>query len=208
MLHRRNIWLWACVLSAGCVSSDATLYERTEHVRSALAEAAQTKDKERARRAFEQVLARAERREREAVLALCSGDPQRSKHAYMFQAYVWPGDDYGEIYPPKKYTGMWRMWYPNGQIKFEWHLKNGRDHGPQTAWYENGQKRYQVCIVDSKSYGTFVHWHSNGRKHIEAHYNGSNTPEGRRTFWDADGNVIRVEYYEKGQLAKTEKKTP
>lgn len=81
--------------------------------------------------------------------------------------YVWGS--------PKKISGRFRVFWPNGKLRSEYNLKNGLSNGLQTTYYENGQMSWQ------KSY-------QNGIEH------------GPMTQWDEQGNVTGREEYENGFL--------
>tara|TARA_R110002111_G_scaffold247140_5_gene310236 strand:+ start:48834 stop:49934 length:1101 start_codon:yes stop_codon:yes gene_type:complete len=48
-------------------------------------------------------------------------------------------------------NGVSRIWYPNGQLKFEREYVNGSLHGRGKAWHENGKPMYDLEFVNDKS---------------------------------------------------------
>jgi len=52
---------------------------------------------------------------------------------------------------------------------------------------------------DGKLDGKWTERHPNGQKWQEGNYKDGN-PEGKFTFWNEDGTIDKVEYYENGDL--------
>ncbi len=44
-------------------------------------------------------------------------------------------------------------YWPNGKIKYEWPMLNGRWHGIQKGWYENGFKSYVFIQKQGNTHG-------------------------------------------------------
>ena len=39
--------------------------------------------------------------------------------------------------------GLYKHWYRNGQLRFEWNYKDGELHGFRSCWCEDGQLLYE-----------------------------------------------------------------
>ena len=65
--------------------------------------------------------------------------------------------------------GISRGWWPNGQLKQIKTWKSGKQVGISTGWYENGQKRYEQTYKDDKKNGLYIEY-ENGQKLWEGIY--------------------------------------
>lgn len=165
---------------------------------------------------------------KQAVATLVRGDPQSSKHVYIFQAYVYPARGQGNsgrrwIGPPEGYTGEWVGWYESGKESHTYHFRNGQLHGVITTWYEDGQKLYEDDrYEDGVLKGTRSSWYPNGQlryvwhmKDGELHgpcrawdskgnlvarfHHVRGAPSGRSLQWDEDGNLVVSGVYRDGK---------
>ena len=59
--------------------------------------------------------------------------------------------------------GISRGWWPNGQLKQIKTWKSGKQVGISTGWYENGQKWYEQTYKDDKKNGLYIEY-ENGQK--------------------------------------------
>lgn len=99
------------------------------------------------------------------LLALLAfGRPNWHKAIYMFQAYVWPKHRGGVIRPPEAFTGIWRTWYPSGQLRTEQsYTRGGRDGRVALAWHPTG-RRWSILTPQASGRSLCTSWHCNGRK--------------------------------------------
>jgi len=72
------------------------------------------------------------------------GNPQWSKHIYIFQCYYLPQYKNGWIEKPEKYTGKWFLWYKSGQLRSSGNYIGGARDGKFQTWHENGEKIMEV----------------------------------------------------------------
>ena len=64
------------------------------------------------------------------TILLSIGQPQWGKWFYMWQAYTLNSSDSPEFIPlPKKYSGEWRNWHPNGKLATVAHYEDGKNKG-------------------------------------------------------------------------------
>jgi antitoxin component YwqK of YwqJK toxin-antitoxin module len=61
-------------------------------------------------------------------------------------------------------NGLWKSYYPNGNVWSEGEFKDGLDHGIRKAYYENGQKRFEGKYENGRKRGMWIFWDENGRE--------------------------------------------
>ena len=61
------------------------------------------------------------------------------------------------------YTGIFKSWYVNGQLKEETTYKDGKIDKLDRSWNENGQLRVECTYKDNKKDGLCKHWYDNGQ---------------------------------------------
>ena len=72
---------------------------------------------------------------------------------------------------PQKYrTGVFRQWYPEGQLWYECNWNMGKRHGPEYGWYSTGQLSYENKYHDDKRHGILYRWYQNGQLWYEITY--------------------------------------
>lgn len=64
-----------------------------------------------------------------------------------------------------------------------------------TYYYENGQVRQQGYVKDGKLHGQWISYRLDGTKVALAQY-ASGKKTGKWLFWDENGNVKEVDYYQ------------
>jgi antitoxin component YwqK of YwqJK toxin-antitoxin module len=69
-----------------------------------------------------------------------------------------------EHYDNGKPEGVWKYWYPNGQLKQQITLKQGQRHGVSTDWDDKGEKRFEATFAEGKLHGDVTRWFTGGRK--------------------------------------------
>ncbi len=116
-------------------------------------------------------------------------------------------------------NGEKQNYYPNGQLKNQYTLKDGKYQGLWTSWWENGQLQSTIPHVDGKAHGeakeyaadgtllnkTQYHWDSKSQTHTakEFHYYPNGTLKKEQTrINDALQGVVK-EYHSNGKLSTT-----
>jgi antitoxin component YwqK of YwqJK toxin-antitoxin module len=61
-------------------------------------------------------------------------------------------------------NGLWKSYYPNGNVWSEGEFKDGLDHGIRKAYYENGQKRFEGKYENGRKRGMWIFWDENGKE--------------------------------------------
>lgn len=74
------------------------------------------------------------------------------------------------MYKNNKRNGLWRAWFPNGNIQAESEYTEEVPNGIRKVYFENGRLMYSGMMKDGKKTGSW-------------------------TFYDANGNVIKEEKY-------------
>jgi len=120
------------------------------------------------------------------LLILEFGNSQWHKWIYMYQSY---GDSHGpENRMRRDYTGVWRMWSPNGE-RSEVTLENGERRGRQTNWFSNGQRSYEAEWRGSSLHGPELTWYDNGQLFRFRYYQNGKL-DGPELTWALDGQLI------------------
>jgi len=95
------------------------------------------------------------------------------------------------------YTGIWKKWYPNGQLEYEIYYKDGRLNGEEKWWYSNGKLEKHVFYKDGLKDGDVKSWYKNGQLEYQAFYkNGQKDGEEK---WYKNGIVKYQAFYKNGQ---------
>jgi len=125
---------------------------------------------------------------------LAFGNPSDHKYIFMFQTYVWPKKKH---WWPKNYTGIFRQWWANGQLKCEFHFVKGKLNGKIFSWHENGQIKYEHFHKNDEMDGKILTWDENGQKRFEGNYlNGREI--GKIISWYDNGQKMSECKYKNG----------
>jgi antitoxin component YwqK of YwqJK toxin-antitoxin module len=83
--------------------------------------------------------------------------------------------------------GVSKGWWPNGQLKQIHNWKDGHTFGISRGWWDRGQKWFY------KRDGVEIQWYENGQKKFEKTWNKNGKPDGVWTTWHKNGEKIRIE---------------
>ena len=61
-----------------------------------------------------------------------------------------------------KRDGLWKSFYNNGSPWSETTFSNGKKNGKTTTWYTNDIKRYEGFYTDDKESGLWTYWNEKG----------------------------------------------
>ncbi|MEQ8910400.1 MAG: toxin-antitoxin system YwqK family antitoxin [Vicingaceae bacterium] len=105
-----------------------------------------------------------------------------------------PGFQVGQVveegeYKNSRKVGLWKEYFPNGNLKSKITYNNSRPMGPYTLYYENGKVQEEGNWQRTKNTGDFKRYHPNGQVAQEFTF----TDDGRR-------NGKQKYYYPNGQL--------
>ena len=98
--------------------------------------------------------------------------------------------------------GEWNYYYDSGTKSTSETFKSGIAHGTVMKWYPSGQLSYKGNYQNGKLEGECVWYHQNG-KLLSKTILKADKKIGKQSFWDADGNHLRDEYYDNGLYTKT-----
>ena len=93
------------------------------------------------------------------------------------------------IYSDSKKSGIWKIFYPSGNIKCEVTYMNNRPNGYAKIYQENGAVMEEGEWKNNRWVGTFKSYHENGGTFMDFNYNNGGKREGEQKY-----------YYENGQL--------
>ncbi|PCJ51442.1 MAG: hypothetical protein COA79_26280 [Planctomycetota bacterium] len=147
---------------------------------------------------------------------LMYGSCQTSRYHYMCQMYwmeknlpEWMKSDKNLFYRIKKvpqailryddYSGIWRTWHRNWNIKSRFGYLRGNRHGWNDSFWDNGIKRVSCFYVEGKMQGMKKHWYPNEKKMYVGNYLNS-FPEGKHEEWYDNGERRSVEEYHQRKL--------
>lgn len=87
-----------------------------------------------------------------------------------------------------------RHYFPNGALREEIHLTDGRHHGPWREWFQNGQLAAESIFYEGV-YWTGVNrsWHENGQLAGEQTWLNGNQV-GRQSVYESDGFIVQLYY--------------
>lgn len=76
-------------------------------------------------------------------------------------------------YVDGKKNGVFKEWYPNGNIKEVSLFRDDELHGRRICYWSNGSKRFHVNYINGVMDGVYEEWDDNGiSKQIKTYYKG------------------------------------
>jgi antitoxin component YwqK of YwqJK toxin-antitoxin module len=97
--------------------------------------------------------------------------------------------------------GHWTVHFANGSKKLEAHYTKGEIvNGQYNEWYANGQKKEEKTLIDGKIEGGHTIWNDKGLVKQSVNYLNGKILDGKYSFKDDDGMLVKEERYEKGIL--------
>jgi antitoxin component YwqK of YwqJK toxin-antitoxin module len=97
-----------------------------------------------------------------------------------------------------KQDGVSKAWWPNGDIKSERNYKDGKQDGLRTSWYENGQVAGISDYKDGKDDGLWTDYYKSGQVWMKKTYESGNLIS--EEYWNADGSVGGKNCHRKGEF--------
>ena len=70
----------------------------------------------------------------------------------------------------KPINGLYKTYYPNGNVKMAVYSHNGKPNGIGKFYTERGKLAYEGAFADGVPVGTMYQYYSNGKVHNELHY--------------------------------------
>ena len=112
-----------------------------------------------------------------------------------------------------KKIGMWKMYYPNGNIKSEITYTDNRPKGYAKMYYENGKVQEEGMWDNSRWTGDYKSYYDNGQIFYDFKYNNTGKREGEQKYYYDNGQIMMKgemhdgkeagvweEHYENGDL--------
>ena len=110
--------------------------------------------------------------------------------------------------------GLWKSYFPNGQLKSEIHYVMGRPKGNYKLYYENGKIEEEGNWERTKNTGSFKRYYPNGNLMQDFSFTEAGLRTGKQTYYYANGNLRLegnwkngkesgqiIEYYENGEIS-------
>ena len=94
--------------------------------------------------------------------------------------------------------GLFKVWYPSGQVKAIEPYSHGKLHGVYQSWHENGQLEGVREFHNGKREGAFTFWWDNGNPRLQTVYI-NDLPHGSCRSWWYNGNRQMEFQYANGQ---------
>ena len=102
-------------------------------------------------------------------------------------------------YQDNRKTGLWKEWYPSGQLKQEITYVNNRPNGFAKFYYENGKVSEQGVWEGNKWVGEYKYYYKNGQPAYEWKYNERGKRTGEQKYYYENGNVMIEGEWEDGK---------
>ena len=98
-------------------------------------------------------------------------------------------------------------YYENGQLIFD----IADPSAPvqiRRKYYSNGQKMWEITLRYHFAYGPFTEWYANGQIRCKGTYSeirrgNSDVKDGKWSYYNESGKLVKEEFYEEGKLVKT-----
>ena len=107
-------------------------------------------------------------------------------------------DNISSVVPAKKIAvqnGESIERYPNGVIKMQGMMKDGKRDGMWKSFYDDGSPWSETTFVDGKKNGKTTTWYANDIKRYEGFYT-DDKESGLWTYWNEKGDIINKKNYD------------
>jgi len=94
------------------------------------------------------------------------------------------------VYLDGRKTGVWKGWYPNGNLKFEITFENGKQSGKASLYYESGKVSEEGIWENSRWVGAYKMYYDNGVLQHDFNFNQSGKREGPQRYFASNGQKI------------------
>lgn len=94
-------------------------------------------------------------------------------------------------------NGLYRVYYPDGNIKMEVQSKGGKPNGAGKFYTPEGNLSFQGNFADGHPEGAFFNYYPDGLVHNEMNYN-DGVKNGPQKVYDEEGNLSAEVVFEKG----------
>jgi len=90
--------------------------------------------------------------------------------------------------------GILLKWYENGQQESYTEYRNGQENGMETVWYDNGNLKSQKIYLNDRMHGPYTFWDANGILRTVGMIANGTTECGIYTSYNYDGTVYTQDY--------------
>jgi len=104
-----------------------------------------------------------------------------------------------------KMEGWVQAWYNSGQMHSYQYYKNDKAEGWYFAYYENGQPNFQVQYVNGSKEGETKEWWPNGQLRAYGYYKNNLTHGDYHEWFDENGDTYVWMQFENGKQYKQQK---
>ncbi|MBM78500.1 MAG: hypothetical protein CL846_08460 [Crocinitomicaceae bacterium] len=91
------------------------------------------------------------------------------------------------VYVNSRKNGLWIKYWPNGNVKSKIKYKNGRSFGDYLTYFQNGNVEEKGVMNGGLLQGSFELYWPNGQIRQEKEFNSYGNPEGKVSFYYANG---------------------
>lgn len=96
-------------------------------------------------------------------------------------------------------VGIWKKYFPNGNLNHEVTYVNGRPNGVYINYYQDGVVQEEGTWINNKQVGKFIRKHENGVVSQEFTFNNNGKREGVQKYYYPNGQVMIEGSWEEGQ---------
>ena len=102
-----------------------------------------------------------------------------------------------EVNPPDDYTGEWKVYWPNGTLKYKALYLKGQTEGEVLCYWDNGTIAQRGTSDLGQCVGVWEDFWEDGGKYKETDYHDSKNFECR--WYAANGDLEKVEVWKGGR---------
>jgi antitoxin component YwqK of YwqJK toxin-antitoxin module len=113
----------------------------------------------------------------------------------------------GKLAVEEQYTsagipeGNWKQWHPDGKLSQEINYTTGK----AVFYHANGAMAESGSMKGFIRVGKWQGWHQNGKVNFTGNYDAQGNKDGEWIFYDAEGNLMAKEVYNKGKFVSSGK---
>ena len=95
----------------------------------------------------------------------------------------------------KPVDGWFRRYWSNGNLRYEWFFKNGKQEGASISWWPNGDRKSEMYYENGKLHGVLRGWYENGSPRVKH----ENQLSGIQYYNHGKKTGKWIDYYKSGQ---------
>ena len=106
-------------------------------------------------------------------------------------------------YSEGRKSGMWEIYFADGQREKSGFTRKGKDDGLYREWYPNGQLKYEYHYDLGKKTDVWKSWYEDGTPYTERHFKDDQL-HGKVLVWDERGKLSKEYDYVNGRLMNSQ----